>query len=82
MPKADCVLSTMREPASEFLIQVNRLQISLMIRDPYVAAAFRRAEDDGLAPALAASEPPTWLGGGAAEIIPAAGRHVLSLVEA
>jgi hypothetical protein len=28
------------------------LQISLMICDPFVAAAFKAAEDDGLAPAL------------------------------
>jgi hypothetical protein len=50
MPKADCVHSTPRTIASEFLVTVNRLQISLMIRDPFVAAAFRKTEDDGPAP--------------------------------
>jgi hypothetical protein len=44
--------------ASEFLVTVNRLQISLMIRDPYVAAAFRAAEDDGFAPSLVLSDRP------------------------
>jgi hypothetical protein len=54
MPKADRVRSTPRTPASEFLTTVNRLQISLMIRNPFVAAAFKAAEgaeDDGRAPA-------------------------------
>jgi hypothetical protein len=39
MPRATSVNITPRKPASEFLIKVNRLQISLMIRDPYVARA-------------------------------------------
>src|ERR1700733_10173876 len=42
--------STPRTTASEFLITVNRIQISLMIRAPFVARAFRAAKDDGLAP--------------------------------
>jgi hypothetical protein len=75
MPKADRVHSTPPKPASEFLTLVNRLQISLMIRDPFVAAAFRRAEDDGLAPALVDLDHPRMLDGGAAE-------HVLEMVEA
>jgi hypothetical protein len=50
MPKANGVHSTPWTTASEFLIAVNRPQISLMIRDPFVASAFRAAEDDGLAP--------------------------------
>jgi hypothetical protein len=49
MVKATRVHSTPPKPASEFLIQVNRLQISLMIRDPFVARAFKAAEDDRLA---------------------------------
>jgi hypothetical protein len=69
MPKAAFVHSTPRTVASEFLIQVNRLQISLMIRDPFVASAFRRAEDDGLAPALVEPDHPRSLDGGAAEIV-------------
>jgi hypothetical protein len=47
MPKADRVNITPRTTASEFLTTVNHLQISLMIRDPFVAAAFKAAEDDG-----------------------------------
>jgi hypothetical protein len=67
MPKATRVNITPRTVASEFLITVNRLQISLMIRDPFVAAAFRAAEDDGLAPDLAEIDHPKHLDGGAAE---------------
>lgn len=75
MPKADRVNITPRTTASEFLTTVNRLQISLMIRDPFVAAAFRAVEDDGLAPSLADVDRPNILNGGAAE-------RVLELVEA
>jgi hypothetical protein len=75
MPKATRVFSTQRTPASEFQIAVNRLQLSLMIRDPFVARAFRAAEDDGLAPDLAAVDPPRTLDGGAAE-------RVLAMAEA
>jgi hypothetical protein len=67
MPKAACVNITPRTTASEFLTTVNRLQISLMIRDPYVARAFRAAEDDGLAPSMAPIDRPRMLNGGAAE---------------
>lgn len=74
MPKADRVHSTPRKPASEFLTTVNRLQISLMIRDPFVAAAFKAAEDDGLAPDIAEIDNPKHLDGGAAE-------RVLEMVE-
>jgi hypothetical protein len=69
MPKADRVSITPRKPASEFLTTVNRLQISLMIRDPYVARAFRAAEDDGLAPSMAAIDSPRMLNGGAAGLV-------------
>jgi hypothetical protein len=69
MPKANRVPSTPRTPASECLIQVNRLQISLMIRDPYVARAFKAAENDGLAPDLVETDPPKRLDGGTAEVI-------------
>jgi len=75
MAKATRVHSTPRTTASEFLITVNRLQISLMIRDPFVAAAFRRSEDDGLAPSLVKVDRPRTLNGGAAEA-------VLEMVEA
>lgn len=63
--------------ASEFLVAVKRLQISLMIRDPYVARAFRAAEDDGLAPSMAGIDHPKHLDGGAAEVIGATGRHLV-----
>ena len=67
MAKADRVHSTPRTRASEFLTTINRLQLSLMIRDPFVAAAFKAAEDDGLAPSLAEVDRPHTLDGGAAE---------------
>jgi hypothetical protein len=47
-----------------------------MIRDPFVAAAFRVAEDDGLAPALVKIDYPRTLDGGAAEIVPSSGRRI------
>ena len=75
MTQADRVHSTPRTRASEFLITINRLQLSLMIRDPFVAAAFKAAEDDGLAPALIEIDNPLTLDGGAAE-------RVLERVEA
>jgi hypothetical protein len=74
MPKATGVFITQRTGMSEFLTTVNRLQISLMIRDPFVAAAFKAAEDDGLAPDLVGIDQPRTLDGGAAE-------HVLATVE-
>jgi hypothetical protein len=67
MPKANRVNITPRTTASEFLTTVNRLQISLMIRDPFVARAFRDAEDDGLAPSHVTVDRPRTLNGGAAE---------------
>jgi hypothetical protein len=75
MAKATCVLSTPPKPASEFLVTVNRLQISLMIRDPFVRSAFERAERDGLAPDLVEVDRPRILDGGAAE-------RVLAMAEA
>jgi hypothetical protein len=82
MPKAASVNITPRTTASEFLITVNRLQISLMIRDPYVARAFKAAEDDGLVPDPVETDHPKYLDGGAAEVIGATGRHIRGLVEA
>lgn len=67
MAKATRVHSTPRTVGSEFLIAVNRLQLSLMIRDPFVAAAFKAAEDDGLAPTLVEINNPKMLDGGAGE---------------
>jgi len=79
--QADRVRSTPRRTASEFLITVNRLQISFMVRDPFVAAAFRAAEDDGLAPDLVETDHPKHLDGGAAEVIGDTGRQILAMVE-
>jgi hypothetical protein len=67
MPKAVRVHSTPPKPASEFLTTVNRLQISLTIRDPFVSAAFKAAEDDDLAPSHVRVDRPRTLNGGAAE---------------
>jgi hypothetical protein len=67
MIQADRVNITRRTTASEFLTTANRLQISLMIRDPFVAAAFKAAEDDGLAPSHVRVDRPRTLNGGAAE---------------
>lgn len=79
--KAARVHGTPRTTASEFLITVNRLQISLLIRDPFVAAAFRAVEDDGFAPDLVEIDHPKTLDGGAAEIIGDTGRQILAMVE-
>jgi hypothetical protein len=52
------------------------ISLSELFRDPFVAAAFRAAEDDGLAPALVDIDQPRTLDGGAAEIVPATGRRI------
>jgi hypothetical protein len=59
---------------SGFLSAVARIHLSHLFRDPYVAAAFRRAEDDGLAPCHVTVDEPPALTGGAAE-------PVLAMVE-
>jgi hypothetical protein len=81
MSKANRVHGTPRTPASEFLITVNRIRVSQMIRDPFVSAAFRSAEDDGLAPDMAEFDHPKHLDGGAAEVVGETGRHIRALVE-
>lgn len=53
------------------------VSLSSLIRDPFVRAAFRRAEDDGLSPSPVAVDHPRTLDGGAAETVPATGRRVL-----
>jgi hypothetical protein len=50
-----------------FLTAVARIHLSHLFNDPFVAAAFRAAEDDGLAPSLVMSDRPRALNGGAAE---------------
>ncbi len=59
-------------------------KISEMIRDPFVRAAFARAEeDDGGCPALAETDHPRHLDGGAAErMTETTGHRVLALVQA
>jgi hypothetical protein len=57
-----------------FLNTAARIHLSHLFRDPFVAAAFRTAEDDGLAPSLADVDRPNMLNGGAAE-------RVLEMVE-
>jgi hypothetical protein len=69
MPKATRVFITQRTGASEFMIAVNRLRISQLLRDPFVAAAFKAAEDDGLAPDMVQIDQPKTLDGGAAELV-------------
>ncbi len=77
MTKANRVHGTPRARAPEFLIAVNRIRLSQMIRDPFVSAAFRAAEDDGLIPDLVDTDHPKTLDGGAAELIPTTGRRVM-----
>jgi hypothetical protein len=50
-----------------FLTAVARIHLSHLFRDPFVAAAFRAAEDDGLAPSLVVVDQPPALTGGSAE---------------
>jgi hypothetical protein len=49
-----------------FLNVVARIHLSHLFRDPFVAAAFKAAEDDGLAPDLVEINNPKTLDGGAA----------------
>ncbi|MBU6463226.1 MAG: hypothetical protein KGL35_21875 [Bradyrhizobium sp.] len=76
MAKATQPHNMQRARSSQFLIAVNRIRLSQMIRDPFVAAAFRAAEDDGLAPIPVDLDHPKALDGGASEIMPAAARFV------
>jgi hypothetical protein len=57
-------------------------KLSAMFRDPYLRAAFKAGEDDGLAPAFVETDHPRTLDGGAAErMTETAGHRVLTLVE-
>jgi hypothetical protein len=56
--------------------------LSALFRDPFLRAAFKAAEDDGLAPDLVEVDNPKTLDGGAAEVIADTGRHIRALVEA
>jgi hypothetical protein len=50
-----------------FLNAVTRVHPSHMFQDPFLRAAFKAAEDDGLAPSLVQVDHPRTLDGGAAE---------------
>jgi hypothetical protein len=50
-----------------FLNAVARIHLSHLFRDPFLQAAFKAAEDDGLAPDLAEIDHPKTLDGGVAE---------------
>ena len=65
-----------------FLNAVARIHLSHMFQDPFLRAAFKAAEDDGLAPDMAEVDHPRTLDGGAAEVAPDTGRRVRALVDA
>jgi hypothetical protein len=52
-----------------FLNAVARIHLSHLFRDPFLQAAFKSAEDDGLAPTFAEIDNPLTLDGGVAERI-------------
>jgi hypothetical protein len=52
-----------------FPTSVARIHLSHLFHDPFVAAAFKAAEDDGLAPAMVSIDRPAGLGGGASETV-------------
>jgi hypothetical protein len=54
---------------TEFLSAVARIHLSHLFKDPFLQAAFKAAEDDGLAPDLVAIDHPKTLDGGVAERI-------------
>jgi hypothetical protein len=76
MSKQTRVHGAQRPTASEFLITVNRLQISLMIRDPLMVA-FRGDEDT----VLAETDHPMTLDSGSPEVVGDTGRQISVMVE-
>jgi hypothetical protein len=72
--------SNLTTKPTAFLNAVARIHLSHLFQDPFVAAAFKAAEDDGLAPDMA--EVDRTLDGGAAEVAPDTGRRLRALVEA
>ena len=62
--------------------QKSTTKLSTLFVDPFLRAAFKAAEDDGLAPALVEIDNPKTRNGGEAERPAAANRRVLSLMEA
>jgi hypothetical protein len=63
--------SKTRPAPTAFLNAVARIHLSHLFQDPFLRAAFRAAEDDGLATALVEIDRPRILDGGAAERVPA-----------
>jgi hypothetical protein len=59
-----------------------RVPLSDLFQDPFLRAAFKAAEDDGLAPGLVEIDHPKILDGGAAEVARDTGRRVRALIEA
>jgi len=59
----------------------SNIELSKLIRDPFVRDAFARAEDDGLAPDLVGIDNPKTLDGGSAAPTPATGRSVSRIPE-
>jgi hypothetical protein len=71
-------------PTSASKFQPGRIRLSPLMQDPFVRAAFERAEHDqgddfG---ELVEIDHPKHLDGGAAEVIGDTGRHIRALVEA
>jgi hypothetical protein len=64
MAKADT--KNITKPTA-FLSAVARIHLSHLFRDPFLQAAFKAAEDDGLVPDLVAIDNPRMLDGGVAE---------------
>jgi hypothetical protein len=58
-----------------------RVHLSHLFQDPFVAAALKAAEDDGLAPDLVESDHPKTLEGGAAERLTVTARHARAIME-
>jgi hypothetical protein len=76
MAKADIENST--KPTA-FLNVVARIHLSHLFQDPFLRAAFRAAEDDGLAPAIVEIDNPKTLDGGAVERVTVTDRRALAM---
>jgi hypothetical protein len=60
----------------------NITRLSSLFRDPFLRAAFKAAEDDGLTGDLVETDHPRQLDGGAAEVTGDTGRRVRIFEEA
>jgi hypothetical protein len=59
--------SSLTTNPTAFLSAVARIHLSHLFRDPFVAAAFKAPEDEGLEPDFVHVDQPKVLNGGAAE---------------